>query len=225
MEKILKCLTELEQNNNREWFNCHKPFRDEATKEFEDLVQSLIFNIGKSDESILNNFPRDLTFKQVRDTRFSTDKSPYKPAFRAHIAPCGKLPIPVGYFLFIMPNNRSFLGIGLFADMFKDAIRMIRDYIVQHGDELDQIVKSAEFKKYFELKGEKLKKVPRGYDENCSIAEYLKYKSMYIEYLLTDEQLLDNKFVENATEIFLAMKPFNDFLNKALKYFKMPSRL
>lgn len=35
----------------------------------------------------------------------------------------------------IKPGNQSFLGGGLFADMFKDATTMIRNYIVGHNQE------------------------------------------------------------------------------------------
>ena len=48
----------------------------------------------------------------------------------ASAAEKGKLPIPVGYFLAIKPNNQSFLGGGLFADVFRDATNMIRDYMI-----------------------------------------------------------------------------------------------
>ena len=34
----------------------------------------------------------------------------------------------------IKPGNQSFLGGGLFADMFKDATAMVRDYIAQNGE-------------------------------------------------------------------------------------------
>ena len=37
------------------------------------LLQELILEIGKTDSSILQNEPRDITFKLVRDTRFSQD--------------------------------------------------------------------------------------------------------------------------------------------------------
>ena len=104
-----------------------------ANDEFEELIQTLILEIGKFDGSILHNNPKDLTFKLVRDTRFSHDKSPYNPAFRAHISSRGKLPVPVGYYLMIKPGNQSFLGGGLFADMFKGATAMVRDYIAQNG--------------------------------------------------------------------------------------------
>ena len=126
---ILNYLTELSAHNEREWYHAHKAEQKEANAEFELLLQELILRIGAFDGSILHNQPKDLTFKMVRDTRFSHDKSPYNPAFRAHISSKGKLPVPVGYYLMIKPGGQSFLGGGLFADMFKDATAMVRDHI------------------------------------------------------------------------------------------------
>ena len=94
---ILKYLTDLRENNNREWYHAHKAEYKAANMEFETLIQELIFRIGEFDSSVLHNDPRSLTFKLNRDTRFSHDKSPYNPTFRAHISSMGKLPVPVGY--------------------------------------------------------------------------------------------------------------------------------
>ncbi len=82
---ILEYLSTLEMNNNREWYHANKDDYKKANAEFEQLIQMLILEIGKTDSSILQNNPKDLTFRIVRDTRFSHDKSPYNPAFRAHI--------------------------------------------------------------------------------------------------------------------------------------------
>lgn len=224
MEKVLRYLAELEFNNNREWFGKTKKERTEANRQFEEFVQSLIFSIGEQDESVAHNVARELTFKTVRDTRFSADKSPYNPSMRAHIAAKGKLPIPVGYYVMIKPGDRSFLGGGLFADMFHNATTMLRDYIAVHGDELNAIVESESFKRYFTVKGVALKNVPKGYDPKSPYAEFLKYKCMYLEYPIKDDEILKPNFVAEATEIFFAMKPFNDFINEALKEFKMPHR-
>lgn len=223
--KILEYLSALEANNQREWYHTNKRQNQEASREFEKLIQLLILEIGKTDSSILNNVPKELTFKLVRDTRFSNDKSPYNPAYRAHISSKGKLPIPVGYFIMIRPDNRSFLGGGLFTDMFKDATTMIRDYIVANGKEWEQIITDPTFTKYFSVKGEALKNVPRGYDKEHPQAEYLKNKNWYLEYPIMDEQIMDSeKFIFLATEIFVAMQPFNTFLNRALEKFEMPKR-
>lgn len=222
---ILNYLTDLSEHNNREWYHAHKKEYKEANEEFEALIQALIFRIGEFDPDILHNDPHMLTFKLNRDTRFSHDKSPYNPAFRAHISSMGKLPVPVGYYLMIKPGNQSFLGGGLFADMFKDATAMVRDYISMHGPEWDRIVNAPDFKDHFTLQGTALKNVPARYDKDHPQAEALKLKSWYLEYPVTDAVLADTgQFLARAAKIFCLMKPFNDYLNKALADFHMPAR-
>ncbi|NBH98953.1 DUF2461 domain-containing protein [Anaerotruncus sp. 1XD22-93] len=222
---IMDYLSELSMNNNREWYHANKEDYKKANAEFEEVLQALMMEIGKFDSSILHNNPKDLTFKIVRDTRFSHDKSPYNPAFRAHISSKGKLPVPVGYYLMIKPGNQSFLGGGLFADVFKEATTMVRDFIVRNGEEWETIIHEPEFEKYFTVQGTALKNVPAGYGKGHPQAEYLKFKSWYLEYPLKDEELNDTEtFLVKAAETFRIMKPFNDYLNKALVDFQMPAR-
>ena len=225
MSLIVNYLSELSMNNEREWYHAHKEEYKKANAEFEALLQALMLEIGNFDSSILNYAPKELTFKLVRDTRFSHDKSPYNPAFRAHISSKGKLPVPVGYYLMIKPGDQSFLGGGLFADMFKDATRMVRDYIAQNGEEWERVIHEPEFEKYFTVRGSALKNVPSGYEKEHPQAEYLKFKSWYLEYPLKDEELgVADAFLAKAVECFRIMKPFNDYLNKALEGFQMPTR-
>lgn len=222
---ILTYLGNLEQNNNREWFHTHKTEYQDAVAQFEELIEGLMMELGKDDSRILQFKPGELTFKIMRDTRFSHDKSPYNPAFRCHISPGGKLPVPVGDFLFISPGGRSFLGGGLFADMFKDATKMVRDYISTHPEQLRRILEDSQFKKHFTIDGSALKNVPKGYDPENPMAQYLKYKSWYIEDYFKDELLEDtDAFIEYAVERFRMMRPFNQFLNEALTGFQMPER-
>lgn len=223
-KKILDYLSDLDKNNERDWYHTNKGRLVKSNQAFEEIIQALILEIGKTDVSILHNIPKDLTFKLVRDTRYSTDKSPYNPALRAHISSKGKLPIPVGYYLVIRPNGNSFLGGGLFADIFKDATSMIRNYIAENSDEWERIITNPTFTKLFSVKGTTLKNVPNGYDNEHPQAEYLKYKSWYLEYPLTDEQVMCDDFIILATKVFEAMQPFNAFLNRALAKFEMPKR-
>ena len=225
MSLIVNYLSELSMNNEREWYHAHKEEYKKANAEFEALLQALMLEIGNFDSSILNYAPKELTFKLVRDTRFSHDKSPYNPAFRAHISSKGKLPVPVGYYLMIKPGDQSFLGGGLFADMFKDATRMVRDYIAGNGEEWEAILQDPEFQKYFRVQGTALKRVPSGYEKEHPQAEYLKFKSWYLEYPIKDEELYDAEaFLTKAAGLFRIMKPFNDYLNRALVNFQMPAR-
>ena len=149
----------------------------------------------------------------------------YNPAFRAHISSKGKLPVPVGYYLMIKPGNQSFLVGGLFADMFKDATTMVQDYITKNSGEWEKTIHEPDFEKYFTVQGTALKRVPAGYEKEHPQADYLKFKSWYLEYPLKDEDVKDaGIFLVKAMELFRIMKPFNDYLNKALADFQMPAR-
>lgn len=221
---MMDYLAALGEHNDREWFHAHKAEYQAATKEFEALVERLMLELRAGDPAIPLRTPKELTFKLMRDTRFSADKSPYNPSFRAHIGPQGKLPIPVGYYLMLQPGGRTFLGGGLFADMFKDATTMIRDAIAAHGTQWQGILEAPDFAGRFTVGGTALKKVPQGYDPAHPQGEWLKHKSWYLEVPVADETVLGDGFVDYAVETFLAMKPFNDFLNQALAGFRMPER-
>ena len=224
-DKILSYLTDLSAHNDREWFRAHKAEYEEANARFEALVGELLRRLGDTDEGLLRREPKELTYKLMRDTLFSVDKSPYLPAFRAHLSSGGKQPVPVGYYLMIMPFVRSFLGGGLFCDVFKGATEMVRGYIAAHSDEWSRIIGDEEFCASFAVKGTALKKVPAGYAPEHPQAEYLKHKSWYLEYPVSDDQVRKTDyFLGLAETIFRKMKPFNDFLNRALSKFEMPQR-
>jgi uncharacterized protein (TIGR02453 family) len=221
---ILEFLAELRENNSLEWMRMNKKLYKDAEAQFVELVQALITRLSGTDTSIAHLNAKDLIFRLNRDTRFSHDKSPYNPSFRAHISPGGRVPIPVGYYINIAPGN-IFLGGGLFATQFPDATAKVRDYITGHGVELQRILQSPKFSALYSLMGEKLKNVPRGYPADHPQAEYLKHKSWNIEYHIDNAAFEDvNGFIDLAVEQFVLMRPFNDFFNKPLTGYKMPER-
>ena len=84
---------------------------------------------------------------------------------------------------------------------------------------------NMDFQNYFTIQGSALKNVPAGYDKSHPQAEYLKFKSWYLEYPIKDEELYDAEaFLTKAAGLFRIMKPFNDYLNRALVNFQMPAR-
>jgi uncharacterized protein (TIGR02453 family) len=221
---IYTFLQDLQQNNSLDWMKSNKKYYEQAKSECESLIQELIAHISVFDHSVVDLLPKDLIFRLNRDTRFSHDKSPYNASFRAHISSAGRTPIPAGYYLNIRPEN-IFLGGGLFASQFPDATKRVRDFIVSHEKDLTKIIEEKSFSSNFEIVGEKLKNVPKDYDKQHKYAELLKHKAWDIEYSIKDEVFLQaDKFVKLSAEMFQYMKPFNDFLHKALNGFKMPER-
>lgn len=140
MQTILDYLTQLSASNNREWHYAHKAQYQAASAQFEEPIQHRIFRIGEFDGSVLGRTSRKLTFKLARYTSLGHDKSPCNPAFRAHIPAVEKLPVPAGCYIMLKPGGQSFLGGGLFADMFRDAARIIRHYIPEHGSKWEKTI-------------------------------------------------------------------------------------
>ena len=87
--EIIQFLTELRQNNNREWFQANKSRYDSLRKGFIDEVQQLIDRIALFDPEIAGLEAKDCLFRIYRDIRFSPDKTPYKIHFAAYMASCG----------------------------------------------------------------------------------------------------------------------------------------
>lgn len=224
MEQMLGYLAALEQNNDRGWFHSHRREYEQARAGFESLVDGLLPLLRRFDPSLPILPARELTFKLMRDTRFGRDKAPYNPAFRAHLGPRGKLPVPVGYYLMLRPGDRSFLGGGLFADMFAGATTRVRDAIAARGEEWAAVLAEPAFAGAFSVGGSTLKKTPRGYDPAHPQAEWLRHKSWYLELPVPDSRLLDPGFLPWAAEAFHKMQPFNAFLNRALEGFELPCR-
>ncbi|MDR2638753.1 MAG: DUF2461 domain-containing protein, partial [Helicobacteraceae bacterium] len=215
MKRALAFLSDLEKRNDRDWFQANKNRYLEASAVFERFVGDLLGEIGSFDDTILRFAPKQLIFRMQRDIRFSRDKSPYNPSFRACLGAGGKALLPVGYYVLIAPNNRSLLGGGLYAPTFKEATEAIRDRINDSGEAFEDIINEKAFKQTFIVQGEKLKNPPRGFDKTHPQIEYIKHKSWYLQYDISDEAVCADNFAKRAARIFKLMKPFNDYLNGA----------
>ena len=77
---ILNFLTQLSQNNNREWFTENKPQYQQANEYFISIVEQVISELAKTEPEMERLDPK-CVFRIYRDTRFSKDKTPYKTNF------------------------------------------------------------------------------------------------------------------------------------------------
>lgn len=214
-KSTFKFLKDLKANNNREWFNDNKDQFEEAKADFELFITDLIKNIAKFDPSVGDVNPKKAIFRIYRDVRFGKDKSPYKVNFGAHLTSSpSKIHDRAGYYIQIQPGN-SFLAGGAYLPP-APWINKIRQEIDYNTKEFKKIITSASFKKYFgEIEGEQLKTAPKGYPKDHPEIELLKYKSFLATNYCDDKLVLDNSFLKHSTDVFKAMKPFDDFLNRA----------
>lgn len=217
MKNTIGFLKKLKKNNNTPWMHAHKEEYLGAKKEFEFLVQELIFRIGEWDSRLSHLEPKQCIFRLNRDVRFSDNKKPYKENFGAFMAYGGKKSGLPGYYLNIDPTN-FFVAGGIWMPE-ADKLLKIRRYILEHGDELEKILKDKKFKKLFgSLSTEaSLKRAPKGFPADHPYGEFLKLKSFTVSSPLTLKDITAPGLGKKLDPYFKAMKPLNDFLYEAQK--------
>ncbi|MFT4645926.1 MAG: hypothetical protein ACI8ZX_002345 [Planctomycetota bacterium] len=212
-QSTLSFLKELKTNNNREWFTENKPRFVKENEQFIAFADALLNEFKKYDNIETQNGKKSV-FRIYRDVRFSKDKTPYKKHFSGSFKRATKL-LRGGYYFHIEPNN-SFIGGGFWGPNSGDLLR-IRKEIATDASEFREIISSPTFTETFgELKGDKLKSAPRGFDKNHSDIDLLQFKQFIISKKISDKELLNPNFYKEVSCVFNAMKPFFDYMSAVL---------
>lgn len=212
---IIQFLSELSENNNREWFAENK-HRYELTKAmFERLITELITKIGRFNEEVRHLDARDCVFRIYRDTRFSADKTPYKTHYGAFIAAGGgRKSVRGGYYLHLDPAG-SFIAVGVWCPP-NDLLKALRQTIYENIDEFLEIINEQSFKTHYEngfFMQDKLKTAPKGFPKDFPEIELLKLKHYMVEKKLNEDLLHSPEFIDKVSEMALAAHPLSVFLN------------
>ena len=214
----IKFLKDLKKNNDKSWFDAHRPQYEAAKKNFEQFIQSVIDKHGKQDPSIKELTAKSCMFRINRDVRFSKDKSPYKSNFGASINRGGKKSIYAGYYFHCEPGE-SFVGGGIWMPMPPE-VKKIRQEIDYCFDEFKKITGNKKFQAVYGAlyRGEdvSLARVPQGFEKDNPAAEYIKLKSWLAMEKLKDSDLTSDGLVRKTVAAFEALQPLLLFLNRAL---------
>ncbi|MDR1557260.1 MAG: DUF2461 domain-containing protein [Tannerellaceae bacterium] len=213
VNQILVFLKELEQNNNRVWFQDNKARYEVLRKAHTEIVQQLINRISLFDAEIAGLEAKDCLFRIYRDIRFSPNKLPYKTHFGAYIAAQGgRNSERSGYYLHIEPGNCLLSG-GLWMPQPK-LLKRVRQDIYDHIDEFVSILEAPSFKAVFsELDGETLKRVPAGFPPDFEYGEILRHKDFCVSHIKPDSFFSEKNWMDRAVACFEKLLPFNRFLN------------
>lgn len=215
-DSVFEFLTQLRENNNREWFQANKKKYDKAKKDFELFIELSIEQIKIIDPEVSGINAKDCLFRIFRDVRFSEDKRPYKTNFGAFIAKNGRKSRYGGYYIHIEPDQ-CFLGGGCYMPA-SNVLKAIRTEIYHHPNEFKSIIESSEFKRHFpEMYGDKLKTAPRGFPKDFDHIDLLNYKHYAVGKSVSNEIVCSNKFVEEIDKTFKALYPLNKFLNEIVQ--------
>lgn len=220
MKDIRDFLIRLRKNNNRDWFAAHKAEYKEAEARFMDFTEKLIEGISSFDPSVKRLTVKDCTYRIYRDTRFSTDKTPYKTHMGAYICKGGKKSGNSGYYFHIEPSDEDSPSMNLMSSGLympeKNFLKSVREDILYNGDTFLAAVKKA---KGFRLCMENtLRRVPAGFPAESPYADYLKLKDLYLERTFDDAFLFDSRLLENTVAAFKTTLDFTNFINRAVEF-------
>lgn len=213
--ETLSFLTQLRENNNREWFEANKEQYEAARGNFEDFTGSLKEALTPIVPELEAQPAKSLLFRIYRDIRFSKDKTPYKTHFSAYFSRAGRKATDAGYYLHFTPGA-SHLSIGMWEPQ-GGLLKAVRQEIDYSFGELQGILQRPDFRKTFgEMQGEKLRTLPQGYSADNPAIEVLKHKSFLFSRPLPDDFFLRKDAVQKLIAMATAAAPFVSFLNRGI---------
>ncbi|MEM6517544.1 MAG: DUF2461 domain-containing protein [Bacteroidota bacterium] len=206
----LDFLKKLEKNNDRDWFEKHKPtFKKEqieTKKSFEYL-----FNLMKQHDNV-DDFKM---FRIYRDVRFSKNKLPYKTHFAASFHR-KKPELRGGYYIHIKPGDETFIATGFWNPEKNDLLR-IRKEFEQDDEEIRAIISDKAFQNVWgNLEGDELKTAPRDFDKDHHAIDLIRKKQYIFTKQYKDDEVLRETFIDKVNESFRAVRPFFDYMSDVL---------
>jgi len=205
----LDFLSALKENNNRDWFNEHKPEFQLEQKKAKEFYNALMQKLKTHDD--IDQFK---LFRIYRDVRFSLDKTPYKPHFAGSFSRATKK-LRGGYYLRIRPCE-SFLAGGFWEPNKEDLFRIRKEFETD-ASEIKTLLNDKTFVKHFgKLEGESLKTAPRGFDKEHPDIDLIRMKQFIVVRNFTDEEVLKPNFLEEINESYKAMRPYFNYMSDVL---------
>ncbi|MCY3636663.1 MAG: DUF2461 domain-containing protein [bacterium] len=212
--ELFEFLSDLQANNNREWFADNKWRYEQHVKE---PLLEFIEDFGPHLHSISENFLADSRanggsmFRIYRDVRFSKDKTPYKTQAAVHFRhEAGKSAHAPGFYLHLEPNE-VFAGVGIWRPDTA-TVGAIRNRIVAEPQAWDELVRAPRFAEKFELSGDSLKRPPKGFDPDHPYIEDLKRKDHVATMPLTEQEVIAAGFLDSFADACRRASPYAEFL-------------
>ena len=207
---VLKFLSDLKANNNREWFQANKKTYDGIRAEMNLFYQDIMQRLNQHDE-----IEKLKMFRIYRDVRFSHDKTPYNPHFAGSFSRSGKR-LRGGYYLRIRPGE-SFLAGGFWAPNKEDLFRIRKEFELDDV-EIREVLSNKEFRKHFgsELRGDEVKTAPKGFNKEHPAIDLIRKKGFVAVREFTDSEVLNKNFVNQVDDAFKALRPYFDYMSEVL---------
>lgn len=218
MKQIFAFLTDLNQNNTREWFTENKARYQEALGLFTELAQSIIDGISSFDPTLDGIDAKQSIFRIYKDVRFSKDKLPYKTHFGCWMTKGGRKSTDAGYYFHLEPG-KSFAAAGVWMPP-AEQLKLIREEILIKPEAYLEIINNPLVKKNYERGGaeDMLKKGPTGFPKDFAYIDELKYKHHIFLRNYSDTELSGKNVASRLRDDYKGLYPLVTYLNHAMSF-------
>ncbi len=209
----LDFLNDLERHNHRDWFLKHKERYQAAHANVAGFVEVLLERMRNHDK-LSTTTRKEAMYRIYNDTRFHTDKPPYKTWFGGSIGRV-KPALRGGYHFRIKPGG-SFVACGFFAPEPAD-LKRIRVDIDQDLETWRKLLKGKQLRDTFgEIQGEGVKTAPKGYSKDHPGIDLLRRNQYLFRHPFNDREVLAADFVEQVDAAYRSVRPFFDHMSEVL---------
>ncbi|MEO4040904.1 DUF2461 domain-containing protein [Hoeflea sp. CAU 1731] len=216
--KTVTFLSDLDKNNNKEWFEAHR-------QDYETLIVEPALNLIETMAPVAERLtPQHKATPKInqslrrihRDTRFSKDKTPYNP--RIHMVFwTGDHPNRSAGIHLVLAHDHFGYGSGHWSFDAKGLENYRRSVLEAAARaELISALESASGIGCL-LGEEELKRLPKGYDAGGLAAQLLRRKGLVArtgENIGFDERIFGPKAVDFVTEILEALAPLDAWIDR-----------
>lgn len=216
--ELFAFLTELKQNNDRDWFTVNRQrYEDWVRSPLLDFIRAFDFRL----KGISRNYVADPAktggslFRIQRDIRFSNDKSPYKThagiQFRHRRGKDAHAP---GFYLHLEPGG-CFFAMGMWRPD-PASQRQVRQAILADPHSWSRIKEDPDFKAAFYWDGETFKRPPKGIPLDHPLLGDLLRKDFVIVEDVSEADALAEDFLDHFTASCQTAGPLMRFLTLAV---------
>jgi uncharacterized protein (TIGR02453 family) len=209
----------LARNNERAWFHAHKDAYEEHVRA---PFQRLLGDLQPDLRTVSAHYRADpktvggSLFRIQRDTRFASDKSPYKSWQGARLFHARSREVPAPSFYLHLQPGRCFVGAGLWHPDTATQ-RQVRQFIVDNPAGWEAAAHASAFRRRYVMEdGEMLVRPPRGFPPDFAFIDDLRHRNFVASRAIEDSVMLGPRLRATIARDLRALAPFVDYLCAAL---------
>jgi len=214
--EALKFLASLARNNRREWFQPRKQiFLDQLRAPMLTLVAALLDDMADYAPQFLRP-PEKCIMRIYRDTRFSSDKTPYKKNIAAWFA-CGGLEKTSGAgFYFHLTKDELVIAAGCYMPD-RDQLHKIRLALLNQHTKFRKLLNAPTLKRNFtRFEGLELSRAPKGFPPDHPGMDLIRCRQWGVGASLPASVATSPALFKEISRRFRLAAPLIHFLNAPL---------